>query len=76
MIPRRLSLACAVTSALVLVFPGQGATQAGPGILEITGQIPLGGQNLPVGNGVSIGYRMTWGLDPDPITDLRDFFGG
>ena len=48
----------------------------GPGRLEATGQIPLWGKNLPVGTGVSIGYRMTWGLDPSPVTDLRDFFSG
>ncbi len=49
---------------------------AGPGRLEATGQLPLGGQNLPVGNGLSLGYRWTWGLNSEPVTDLRDFFGG
>jgi hypothetical protein len=59
---------------LVQLLPTLGL-DAGPGRLEITGQVPLGGRNLPVGNGVSVGYRWTWGLDPSPITDLRDYFG-
>jgi hypothetical protein len=34
----------------------------GPGKLEVTGQIPLAGRNLPNGAGIGVGYRMTWGL--------------
>jgi hypothetical protein len=34
----------------------------GPGRLELTGQVPVLGRNLPVGTGVSLGYRQTWGL--------------
>ena len=26
--------------------------------------------------GISVGYRMTWGLGPPPVTDLRESFGG
>lgn len=50
--------------------------KVGPGRLEFSGQIPLSGQNLPVGVGMSLGYRWSWGLDPIPVADLRDFFGG
>ncbi len=50
--------------------------RVGPGRLEVSGQLPIGGQNLPVGVGVSVGYRLSWGLDPLPVADLRDFFGG
>ncbi len=60
---------------LIQLLPTVGR-QFGPGRLEVTGQIPISGQNLPVGVGVSVGYRITWGLDPSPVTDLRDFFGG
>jgi len=60
---------------LIQILPTIGM-EFGPGTLEATGQLPVWGQNLPIGLGVSIGYRMTWGLDPSPMTDLRDFFGG
>ncbi len=58
---------------LIQVLPTLGVG-FGPGRLEATGQLPIWGQNLPVGLGISIGYRLTWGLDPSPVTDLRDFF--
>ena len=60
---------------LLQILPTIG-TQVGPGRLEITGQVPVSGQNLPVGVGASLGYRLSWGLEPSPLTDLRDFFGG
>jgi len=47
----------------------------GPGRLEATAQVPVWGKNLPVGVGVSVGYRLTWGLEPSPMADLRDFLG-
>jgi hypothetical protein len=34
----------------------------GPGRLEVTGQLPVWGKNLPSGHGLSLGYRTTWGL--------------
>lgn len=34
----------------------------GPGRLEFTGQVPLYGRNLPVGVGLSVGFRTTWGM--------------
>jgi hypothetical protein len=59
---------------LYQILPSLGI-DAGPGRLETSGQIPLSGQNLPVGVGVSLGYRFTWGLEPPPA-DLRDYFQG
>jgi hypothetical protein len=50
--------------------------QAGPGRLEANVQIPLSGQNLPIGTGFSLGYRVSWGLLPDPSATLADFLGG
>jgi hypothetical protein len=35
----------------------------GPGKVEVTGQIPLAGRNLPNGVGIAVSYRTTWGLD-------------
>lgn len=46
---------------LVQLLPTVGVG-LGPGRLEFTGQIPLAGRNLPSGVGMSLGYRMTWGL--------------
>ena len=60
---------------LVQLLPTLGVG-VGPGRLEATGQIPIWGQNLPAGVGISVGYRISWGLEPSPMTDLRDFFGG
>jgi hypothetical protein len=50
--------------------------KAGPGHLEANVQIPLSGQNLPIGTGFSIGYRFSWGLLPNPAATLQDFLGG
>ena len=36
--------------------------ELGPGRLEFTGQVPVYGQNLPSGIGMSIGYRFLWGV--------------
>jgi len=63
------------TRRMIQILPTLGM-QVGPGRLEATGQVPVYGQNLPVGVGISLGYRLTWGMDPSPVTDLRDFFGG
>lgn len=41
------------------------AIDAGPGRLETTAQIPLSGRVLPVGTGLSIGYRIDWGGEPE-----------
>ena len=60
---------------LIQILPTIGVS-VGPGQLEATGQVPIWGQNLPVGLGISLGYRMSWGLEPSPVADLRDFFGG
>lgn len=49
---------------------------AGPGRVEASAQIPLMGQNLPVGTGFILGYRMTWGLLPNPAATLENFLGG
>ena len=35
----------------------------GPGKVEVSGQFPLAGRNLPNGVGVAVSYRTTWGLD-------------
>jgi hypothetical protein len=48
----------------------------GPGRLEATAQVPLWGKNLPVGTGISVGYRLTWGLEPDNPPSLLDLLGG
>jgi hypothetical protein len=50
--------------------------RVGPGHLEANVQIPLSGQNLPIGTGFSIGYRFSWGLLPNPAATLQDFLGG
>ncbi len=34
----------------------------GPGKIEVSGQIPLAGRNLPTGVGIGVSYRTTWGL--------------
>ena len=34
----------------------------GPGKIEVSGQIPLVGRNLPTGVGIGVSYRTTWGL--------------
>ncbi|MCH7934422.1 MAG: hypothetical protein IIC36_10575 [Gemmatimonadetes bacterium] len=34
----------------------------GPGKIEVAGQIPLAGRNLPTGVGIGVSYRTTWGL--------------
>ena len=59
---------------LIQVLPTVG-WGVGPGRLEATAQVPVWGKNLPVGVGLSIGYRLTWGLEPSPMADLRDFLG-
>ena len=35
----------------------------GPGRLELTTPIPMWGKNLPAGYGISLGYRVVWGMD-------------
>lgn len=37
------------------------AYRAGPGVVQLTGSVPLTGRNLPAGPGVSAGYRINWG---------------
>ena len=34
----------------------------GPGKIEVSGQFPLAGRNLPNGVGMAVSYRTTWGL--------------
>jgi len=34
----------------------------GPGKIEVSGQIPVVGRNLPNGVGIGVSYRTTWGL--------------
>ena len=34
----------------------------GPGKIEVSGQIPVAGRNLPNGVGIGVSYRTTWGL--------------
>ncbi|MGY8779912.1 MAG: transporter [Longimicrobiales bacterium] len=46
---------------LVQLLPTIG-TELGFGTLEITAPIPITGRNLPVANGVSVGYRYAWGM--------------
>lgn len=57
---------------LIQVLPTVGMV-AGPGRLELSAQVPVWGKNLPIGTGFSLGYRMTWGLTPDPTATLLDF---
>lgn len=59
------------TRSLVQLLPTLG-WDTGPGRLEATGQIPLSGENLPVGTGVSVGYRITWGMAPALDGSLLD----
>ena len=46
---------------LVQIIPTIGVP-LGVGRLEATGQIPVSGRNLPAGVGISLGYRMLWGM--------------
>lgn len=46
-------------------LPTLGVTVAG-GRLEATAQIPVSGRNLPAGPGLSLGYRLAWGVDSEP----------
>ena len=46
---------------LVQLLPTVG-TEVGGGSLEVSVPIPVWGRNLPVSRGVSLGYRMAWGL--------------
>ncbi|MBW3535988.1 MAG: hypothetical protein KY453_12370, partial [Gemmatimonadetes bacterium] len=51
---------------LVQLVPTIGVTVAG-GRLEATSQIPVAGRNLPAGVGLSLGYRINWGLEPPDV---------
>ena len=57
---------------LIQVLPTVGMA-AGPGRLELSAQLPVWGKNLPIGTGVTLGYRLAWGLTPDPAATLLDF---
>jgi len=46
---------------LVQLLPTIG-TEVGGGSLEVTVPISVSGRNLPVSMGVSLGYRMAWGI--------------
>jgi hypothetical protein len=46
---------------LVQLLPTVGSA-LGPGRLEVTAPIPVSGRNLPVGYGIGVGYRATWGF--------------
>lgn len=46
---------------LVQLVPTLGIP-VGSGDLEFTSQIPVAGQNLPTGVGLSLGYRLAWGV--------------
>ena len=46
---------------LVQILPTVGYG-IGPGRFEVTGQVPISGRVLPVGYGLSAGYRVGWGL--------------
>lgn len=46
---------------LIQLLPTEGY-QVGSGRIELTGQIPLSGRNLPTGHGLSLGYRWAWGM--------------
>ena len=46
---------------LVQLLPTIG-TEVGGGSLEVTAPISVSGRNLPVSRGLSLGYRMAWGL--------------
>ena len=35
----------------------------GPGKVEVSGQFPVAGRNLPNGVGIGVSYRTTWGLE-------------
>jgi len=48
---------------------------AGPGPIEPSAQIPILGKNLPVGMGISLGYRLAWGHMPNPSATLQEFLG-
>lgn len=53
------------TRRLVQLVPTLGVPIA-RGDLEVASQIPVAGRNLPAGVGVSIGYRLAWGVQ-DPL---------
>ena len=46
---------------LIQVIPTVGYRMGG-GSVELTGQIPVSGRSLPNGVGLSLGYRLAWGL--------------
>lgn len=51
---------------LIQLVPTLGVTVAG-GRFELTSQIPVTGRNLPAGVGLSLGYRVAWGLDQPEV---------
>ena len=46
---------------LIQLLPTVGY-QVGPGRLEATGQVPISGRVLPAALGMSVGYRVGWGI--------------
>lgn len=54
---------------LVQLVPTIGVTVGG-GRLELTSQIPVSGRNLPAGPGLSIGYRLAWGVEQPDVPEV------
>jgi hypothetical protein len=57
-----LTLADAEARRLLQFVPTVGYP-VGPGKIEVSGQFPVAGRNLPNGTGIGVSYRTTWGLD-------------
>ncbi len=57
-----LTLADAEARRFLQIVPTVGYP-VGPGKVEVSGQFPLAGRNLPNGVGIAVSYRTTWGLD-------------
>lgn len=51
---------------LLQLVPTLGVTVGG-GRLEVTSRLPVTGRNLPAGPGISVGYRLAWGVDEPEV---------
>ena len=56
-----LRLADQQARRLLQIVPTVGYN-VGPGTIEVSGQFPLAGRNLPAGVGIGVSYRTAWGL--------------
>lgn len=60
--PRQLGFAVPASRRRLLQFSPTITRKTGPGDLEFTTVLPVVGRNLPTGAGISVGYRLGWGV--------------